>query len=133
MTFFKWTDELTLGIPDIDAQHQRLFQLMSGLHDAMSQGEGISYSTKALTELAAYTDYHFRAEEQLLAKYRYPEARSHISEHRDFRRQIEGFQAKLAKGGIGVSTQLMAFLRDWLLSHIKEKDKRYASFIERSL
>ncbi len=38
MAAFVWSDQYRVDIREIDEQHQRLFQLASGLNDAMGSG-----------------------------------------------------------------------------------------------
>lgn len=39
MSLITWSDQLTVGIEEIDQQHQKLVQLINGLHNHMLAGD----------------------------------------------------------------------------------------------
>jgi len=81
-----------------------------------------------ISNLFSYTITHFRTEEELFEKYAYPTASFHKKEHKKFVRRIQEFKDAFDGGRLGVSIQVMNFLRDWLKHHIMEVDKRYSVF-----
>ena len=38
MAFINWKDEHRVRVPELDAQHQRLLEIMNGLYTAMLMG-----------------------------------------------------------------------------------------------
>jgi len=63
---FEWKPEYSVQIPEIDAQHQRLFCLAAELHNAMAQGKGKNVLEHSLAQLVDYTKTHFAHEERLM-------------------------------------------------------------------
>ncbi|MGI6102630.1 MAG: hypothetical protein ACOYET_09155 [Bacillota bacterium] len=39
MALIQWSDELSVGVRELDAQHQRLIQMINELNEAMLQGK----------------------------------------------------------------------------------------------
>ena len=125
-----WDDVYLVGLPAIDEQHKKLVVMIGDLFQLCQEG---NTSTKlsivrAFNGVSEYTQEHFRAEEELLAKHNYPELPEHKKEHAAFITEVwtqfEQYN-KDAAAPIG----LPRFLKKWLLNHIAVKDKRYAAFI----
>ena len=127
MPLFTWTDDLSVGIRVIDSQHQELFQIMNDLHEAMMKGEGAAVVGTTTDRLAHYTAKHFSTEERYFDRFGYSRAPSHKLEHSKFIQKIAGFRQDLAQGRVLISVEMMAFLKDWLVNHIKGNDRQYIS------
>ncbi len=125
MAFIEWNDSLGVGVPTLDRQHQKLIGLLNGLHEAMRAGQGHAVLDQTIGELATYTQTHFATEESLMARHDYPEAAAHKAEHAALIDQVAEYRRKVEEGQLGVSTELIAFLKDWLQNHILGTDKRY--------
>jgi len=41
MALFDWNDQLSVGVAEIDKQHQELVKLINDLHEAMREGAGL--------------------------------------------------------------------------------------------
>jgi hemerythrin len=127
MAYMNWSDDLSVGVSEIDGQHKQLVAQINALHDAMRSGQGKDALEKTLGELAAYTQYHFSAEEQYMQKFGYPGYTPHKKEHDGFVAKVAGFQKDYASGKLGLSIEVMKFLRDWVAGHIKGSDKHYTT------
>ncbi|NPV02538.1 MAG: hemerythrin family protein [Brevinematales bacterium] len=129
MGFMVWNDTLSVNIPEIDRQHQRLIDLINLLHDAMKQGKGKDVLSVTLDELAKYSVEHFTAEEKLMLKYQYPNYPAHKAEHESFIKKVTDFQNGFIEGKMLLSIEILTFLRDWTINHIAETDKKYIPFL----
>ncbi|MCP4353146.1 MAG: hemerythrin family protein [Desulfobacterales bacterium] len=128
MPLIQWDDSLNVNVAEIDRQHQRLVEMINDLDDAMRQGKGKDVLGKIIDGLIAYAATHFRTEERYFDLFGYPEANNHKKEHSEFVKKISEFKDGFEKGKLGLSIQVMNFLRDWLQKHIKEVDKKYGPF-----
>lgn len=126
MPIMKWSEELSVGIGEIDNQHKRLIELINSLHDAMLAKQGKQAISGILDELAAYTVYHFQNEEKYMEKFGYPGYQVHKHEHEGFVLKVGSFQKDYNDGKLGLSIEIMNFLRDWVSNHIKGTDKKYS-------
>jgi hemerythrin len=123
----EWTEELSVNIREIDDQHKKLIALINKLHDAMKAGQGKEALEGTLQELASYTVYHFQTEEKYMQKFNYPRLPSHKAEHAAFVKKVVDFQKDFAENRLGLTLDLMNFLRDWVNHHIRETDKQYTA------
>ena len=122
----KWNNELSVNIKEIDDQHKRLIDLINILHDAMLARKGKEALGNTLDELAAYTVYHFSTEEKYMKRYNYPDYLVHKNQHDAFINKIESVGKEFQEGKLGISIELMNFLRDWVKNHILVSDKKYS-------
>jgi hemerythrin len=128
MSLINWDPSLSVGVAEIDKQHQKLIGMINDLNDAMKQGKGKEALRQIVDELMSYTVTHFRAEEKYFTQFGYPEAEAHKNEHAAFVNKVADFREKFMKGNLGLTVEIMNFLRDWLKRHIQGTDKRYGPF-----
>ncbi|MFH2091682.1 MAG: bacteriohemerythrin [Pseudomonadota bacterium] len=125
-----WSSKFQTKIEKVDTQHKELVRLVNLLHKAMRLQKGASEVGGILNDLAQYTVFHFRfEEEELFKKYKYPEYEAHKKIHKDLVAQVGAFQEAFKSGKATVSMDLMDFLKDWLKNHIMKTDMAYAPFI----
>jgi hemerythrin len=129
MSMFEWKPEYSLGHGDIDGQHQRLFELASDLHTAMTQGKGKGALSETLNNLLVYTKTHFANEERLMQANHYPDYPEHKAAHDALTARVIEFQKDFEAGRVGMTVQLLQFLKDWLRDHIGQTDRRVAAFL----
>ncbi len=126
----RWNDSLSVGINSIDSQHRVLVDLINDLYKEMNIRGGKAVLASALAKLIEYTGTHFQHEEQLFAQHDYSDQKNHKEIHRKLVAQVVDFQEQFKKGDADVSLELMEFLKDWLVDHIKKTDKQYAPFLQ---
>ena len=125
----RWSDGLSVGIPSIDQQHRKLVDMINALHQQMSSGSAREAVGKTLDSLLDYTANHFQYEEKLFAKHGYPQEADHKQIHGNMVKKVTEFQQQFTTGKKDISVELMEFLKDWLLNHIKKTDMQYGSFL----
>lgn len=129
MAFFTWNESLNVNIKEIDEQHKKLFSMMNNLHSAMGSGKGQQVLGDILTSLVNYTKTHLMFEEQLLQKHGYPEYAGHKKIHAGLTAQVMDQMKKYQEGKNLAVVEIMNFLKDWLVNHIQNTDKKYASHL----
>lgn len=130
MSMFEWKPEYSLGHQGIDGQHQRLFAFAGDLHAAMTQGKGNDALSEMIENLVAYTKLHFASEERLMQAHDYPQYPEHKAAHDALTARVLEFQRNFEAGGVGITVQLLQFLKDWLRHHIAETDRKVAVFLK---
>jgi hemerythrin-like metal-binding protein len=129
MGYLQWSDSLDLKIAAIDSQHKKLVDILNSLFDAMKQGKGKNILETILDEMAAYSVEHFTYEEKILSDNGYPGFSQHKIQHDDFVKRVNQFKQDFISGKMLVSIEVLNFLRDWLVSHIADSDKKYAVYL----
>ncbi len=128
MPFITWTDSLSVQIPSIDAQHQRLVAIINNLHESMQLGKANTVMRRILAELASYTSTHFAHEERLFTQYSYSESASHRNSHSSLVTQLKELQQQF-DSGVPISIKTFSFIKKWLTEHIMKDDLAYSEFL----
>jgi hemerythrin len=126
---FPWKDAYSVNVDIVDSQHKVLVDLINELHQAMMARSGKEKMGSILSKLVKYTQSHFKAEEGILQSNQYPDLANHQAEHNRFTQTIMDFQAKFERNEVGLTIELMEFLKDWLIKHIMGVDKKYAAHL----
>lgn len=130
MPLLNWTNALSVGIKEIDDQHQKLVEIINKLYDEMKAGKGKSVLGRLLIELSDYTLVHFSTEEKYFKKFGYPMSSSHIIEHQSFVSKVNNFRKDFESGRESITLDIMNFLSNWITTHIKGTDKKYTRFFQ---
>jgi hemerythrin len=129
MAYFDWDEKYSVGVKIIDQQHMRLVELLNELYEAMRSGRGKDVLQGVLDGLVDYTLSHFSTEEKLMDANSYPEKWLHKKEHTNLTRQVSELQAEYRTGKSTLTVEVSSFLKDWLVNHIQETDKRFGAFL----
>lgn len=124
---FVWSDSYSIGIQEVDEQHQVLVSLLNQLHTAILEHHGKTTSREILDRLAEYTRTHFLLEESLMRLTHYPGFDIHKQQHEDLMKQVQDLQHKLDAENATITFELLHFLKGWLAQHINESDKRFGT------
>ena len=126
-----WSEKFSVGVRELDQQHQQLLQLLNRL--ISTQGtisvhpEMIS---EVLMEMTRYAQMHFKTEEKLMEIYGYPGLKKQKVQHRNFRKKTVEFSTATNLGIDQIPDALLAYLTKWLTHHILEDDMAYRSFFK---
>ena len=126
----RWDAGIELGIRVFDTQHKRLVDLINKLNRAMKLRKSRKEMSRLFSELVDYTGSHFSDEEKLMRKHGYKELEDHEPQHSHFVEKMTELQAQVNSGNAMVTMDLMGFLKEWLVKHIKGTDKQYQDFFK---
>lgn len=135
-----WTKEYSIGIEEMDKQHQRLLVLINRV-EIVSQMDSKRDDFKdkcleVIQDVINYTVLHFASEEVLLRMFEYPDYVEHKNTHDKFvafinKKQLHA-QSLFANGKHDEMNleldDLYQFLKKWLLGHIMKTDTEYTKF-----
>ena len=126
--FVEWSDELSVGIEEIDNQHKVLVDLVNEMNEAIQHRRGNEVVREILSRLADYTRIHFAVEESLMRILGYAGYEAHKVQHEELLGHVLELQDKVHSGRAAIGFELMHFLKFWLTKHIMESDKNYSEF-----
>ncbi|MEO5365610.1 MAG: bacteriohemerythrin [Magnetococcus sp. WYHC-3] len=120
---------LDVGVGRFNRDHQQLVEYVNQLYATARMGQSRVVLGQIIDALLEYTINHFGREEELFAAHGYPETAHHVTLHRQFTGKVRELQEQFKSGKVtDISTDLMTFLRDWLVIHIQKEDRKYAAF-----
>lgn len=124
-----------IDIPAIDRQHAQLIALVTALESELSQPDpNLSLVDATMREVREYTRYHFGYEESLMTQAGCPAAGENAEQHAAFILKVVELEQQLYTPGIDdrlrftVGSEMAAFLRRWILTHICAVDCRLRLF-----
>jgi hemerythrin-like metal-binding protein len=129
MQSFEWSEESSVGIPELDVQHRHLIELLCELVRRVTSGEGGGFAPTAIEEVNRYAEWHLRREELVLRIRGYPGYPEHKAEHDAYRKKAASLQVHSGRRDFGI--RIANFLTEWWKFHILISDQRYARFFRR--
>ena len=133
--YAEFDESLVTGNELIDGQHKELIDSINKLINCCEQGGGKIEAIKLLGYLEEYTEFHFKAEEELQEKISYPGLAEHRQKHEDFKKSVKELDEMLHE----VEGPTDAFVEavqknviDWLYGHIKGFDCSVATYMHMS-
>lgn len=128
----EWTDQLSVGFPQMDDDHCQLIAIINRLSTAGALGnrQVIEF---VLEDLLRYTQIHFEQEEILMQSLAYPGYIRHKTLHDKLRKTLESIRWEYFQGlRKTIQKDLLVFLSDWLSNHILKEDIPYGHWARTS-
>jgi len=129
--FFYWKEDYGVGLLEIDQQHRLLINLINDLYMAIHENKSTEATADFLTRLKEYTLMHFATEKEIMSGNNYPGLNDHLSQHKQMILKLAEVESKYVSGKLGLCSELIIFLREWLTKHICESDKALAEYINK--
>jgi hemerythrin len=126
---FQWHESFAVGIPDLDEQHEMLFEMIDGLDAAAAGREPGDGIPGAVDRFVAISRSHLQYEETLAGRSagsaRAAGYDSAAREHAEFLRKLEGLRKYLERAPADTLRTMIDFLKDWVLDHTLLENRRF--------
>jgi hemerythrin len=129
MGIVQWDETLSVGVREIDAQHQRLLALINDLHEAMKEGKSREMLGQVVSRLKDYARTHFSTEEKFMRQTAFPGFEEHRIQHDKFIEKVLDFELEMNEGRTS-PLEVARFLMDWYIRHVKGTDRLYAGHLQ---
>ena len=131
----KWTQDLSVDVKEVDAQHKELFRRINRFDSAMKKGRAKEEILGLMEFLEEYAVIHFRTEELYMLKYNYPKYRFHKSKHEWFKGEFSSIRTRLEKVGPTPEVIILSnsLLITWFCNHIRTTDTAFGSYLKPKL
>ncbi len=129
MALFTWHDIYSVGVPSIDAQHKRLFDIANRFHDAYVARSDRETLLRVFNELIDYTATHFNQEEDFMRRHHYPDFEQHREQHQKLIRLVLNYRTLLERNEVEAEQRAMDFIKLWLNGHILGSDRNYGEHV----
>jgi hemerythrin-like metal-binding protein len=134
MSLMHWTPAMSVGIPELDADHRVLIKVINELAENANNPDRAKVLRQCLYALLRYAEFHFTREEKVLEACDFPAIDHHKDEHRVFtdhmRELARRFDDEEVLAADIVNDQLLGYLKDWLNHHILIEDMAYRRYAE---
>ncbi len=128
----EWTQQLSVGVEEIDDQHRELFRRASRLLEGLRKGEPEEVGG-LIDFLYEHAVTHFGAEEQFMRSTGYPGYVRHKAEHDRFISDLLALSGEHDRKGAGAFMALKVnhWLVQWLKEHVSGTDAELGKFLSR--
>jgi hemerythrin len=126
--FIQFTDELRCGVGELDNLHEVLADVLSELHAAIKLRQGDEAVQELLQKVEDHARICFAVEESLMRILGYPGYEAHEAQHKVLLARLPKLRDREFAGNQSASSELIDFLRSWLINHILVSDKDCSSF-----
>ena len=121
-----WSDDLSVGVYILDADHQFLIRLIRQFNDAVDGKQKVDRIQRILENIYEYTDFHFLREEALMEACAFDRIEAHKAVHVKLRKQTRDYvDSYTAEPSAALTAEIKEFLNNWLTKHIMGHDKSY--------
>ena len=127
---FKWDGTYSVGHEEMDKEHKQLFGLLDALED-YSQKNDSKFLERIILTLEDYIKNHFRHEEELLERAKYPQLEEHKRQHQAFKVKLRDFRMAFERGDGQLPVVMSEYLKIWLANHILMSDKAYLPYLQK--
>jgi hemerythrin len=121
-----WRDEYSVGVKELDVQHQIIIQFINELNDTERLRNAPDEVDRILDRLTEYVITHFALEEEYMERFDYEGLEDHLEEHIHYIETIADLTQDQVDQKDKVYEELMGFLNQWWTNHILKADKKYS-------
>ena len=129
MGVIEWDESYSVGVKELDEQHQQLFRMLDDLLESVDMSVGSQTVSDVLMGLREYALVHFETEEKYMSECEYPDLENHKWTHEQFRKKVDDLCSGKAALPEQVLEDMLHFLYEWLTNHILSCDKKYATLV----
>jgi hemerythrin-like metal-binding protein len=124
---FNWTEEMTIGVPEIDRDHQNLFKMLNEIKSVTGIDEQAIY----LNRFIEYATSHFRSEENLMKYHQYSLYKEHHIEHEKITKRLaEIFEKQMRGGAEAIAHEdLVKLIQFWFFEHTLKMDTKLRELV----
>ena len=126
-----WSDKFSVGIEELDDQHQRIIELINKLLDFNEELPCEVVTTNTLREMIRYARTHLIFEEKLLEKNNYPDYENHCSLHKQYLQDIAELSTNVTDNcNYETLKELLKYLVHWWENHILNEDMKFKEHLK---
>ena len=122
---YTFTKDCLIGVPEIDDEHKKLFELIAKTDNALRNGNNpIENALELINELKQYAINHFAHEEAYMESIDDPELKRQKKEHKAFVEKVNSynFADVTDESAKAIILELLEYLSKWLMGHILGSD-----------
>lgn len=124
-----WDDTISIHVARMDRHHLKLVEIANAVIENLPRDGNRKSLLSVFDALIDYARYHFEAEEKLMASYAYPGLEMHRVKHRDLLLQVSKLRDQITAGKVPNQAEFQGYFESWLISHIREDDRKYGAFL----
>ena len=125
-----WNDTLNVDVPEIDAEHRQFVDRVNKVNKAILEREDKATIERLLDLMLMEASHHFWNEQQLLAKWKYPDRAVHAAKHAQITAQFGRVMREFEQADVAFSWALKGlYIKQLLVDHLLKEDMKYRDFL----
>lgn len=124
MSLVTWRDEFSVGVVEVDYEHQELIALINELHRSVQEGITRDQVVAGLGEIYAQIAAHFALEEKVMQESHYRAFREHKLDHEALLDDLRDIMDEVEDDGEFDEAQLATDLDRWFSEHFRTHDAK---------
>jgi len=128
MSLIVWEKSMELGVAQIDAEHQKIVELIQTIERMIISDNEKNSIEKSLLELLKFTELHFASEETFMIRKEYPDYMWHKKIHERLIIDLKDKVYNLKYEFIDLDL-LLKFVIAWFINHTTQEDSRLTKFL----
>ncbi len=125
MDSVRWSPDMSLGVPALDAAHREFLQDLMRLDGVGDENFGAAFQ-----ELVARIEADFHEEESLMEALDYPGLRSHREQHARVLSALHHIEPRVVEGDVALGRDAVELLPQWFVVHLSTMDTALAFALE---
>ncbi len=125
LKMIEWNEKYSVSVSEIDEEHKKLIEIINNVIVARQHSNNPEEVLEILRKMTRFALDHFKTEETYMIKFGYPDYESHKKEHHDFSMKTVGYCDSVIRGDYEITDDMLEYLKQWLVHHIQEIDKKY--------
>ena len=127
-----WSDSLSVGVPEIDDEHQKFVGRVNELNQAIVECRDKPTVERLLDLMLMEATHHFWHEQQLLAKWKYPQRAAHAVKHAQLTAQFERVMKEFEQADVSFTWALKGLhVKQLLVDHLLQEDMKYRDVLHK--
>jgi hemerythrin len=124
MSLIKWKEEFSVGVVEVDYEHQELIDLINEVHLSVREGVTRQQVVAGLGEIYAQIAAHFALEEKVMRDMRYPAFPEHKTDHEALLDDLRDIMDEVEDDGEFDEARLATDLDRWFGEHFRTHDAK---------
>ena len=126
---FQWKSDYTVDGGPIDDEHKQLLELANQVLSFTEPSRQVDEVTDTVKQLFKYMESHFDNEQELMREADYPEYEEHVQAHAKIISDMNDL-LKTCSDLDQLVAELKPAMRDWVVQHILDEDKKIAKHLK---
>lgn len=131
-----WRKAMSVGNDIIDHDHHFMVNFVNSIELILQDPSAKEMLLEVFDQLYDYSVDHFRREETIQRKIEYPKSLQHKNSHSTLLSQLEKLKTELeeiksSKEIEKKSSEIINFLRMWLINHVLDEDMLLKPYLEK--
>jgi hemerythrin len=129
-----WNDGMSVGIPEIDADHKRFICLVNKFNLSVADRGQLTDVKGRIQDILEDAVQHFAHEKRLFKEWHYPDAEDHARIHTQIIQALKDIKEIFLSYGLYPEwIEAGLKIKDVLMNHIMTEDMKYAAYYQSNI